>query len=364
MRSDLPPRYRLPLLVLGFIALGLGVEAGLARLGWNVPLPYPGLTALHGPLMVSGFFGTLISLERAVALSKRWAYGAPLFTALGAMALILGAAETPSTILITLGSLVMLSASLSVYRRQRALFTATLALGAAAWLVGNALWVAGLGMAKIVPWWAAYLILTIAGERLELSRFLPPSGAARRLFTVIIALFIASLLLADIAPTTGHILLAPVLLALALWLARYDIARRTMREHGLTRFIALSLLSGYAWLAIAALVGLFDGGMFSRATYDATLHAVFLGFVFAMVFGHAPIILPSVTRISLPYRPAFYLHLALLHLSLICRLAGDLLGRPEWRSIGGLLNAVTLALFVLNTLAAVATGLLTKAGTR
>ena len=151
MRSDLPPRYRLPLLVLGFIALGLGVEAGLARLGWNVPLPYPGLTALHGPLMVSGFFGTLISLERAVALSKRWAYGAPLFTALGAMALILGAAETPSTILITLGSLVMLSASLSVYRRQRALFTATLALGAAAWLVGNALWVAGLGMAKIVP---------------------------------------------------------------------------------------------------------------------------------------------------------------------------------------------------------------------
>ncbi len=113
---------------------------------------------------------------------------------------------------------------------------------------------------------------------------------------------------------------------------------------------------------MGALIGLFAGGMFSGATYDATLHAVFLGFVFAMVFGHAPIILPSVTRFAVPYHPVFYLHLALLHLSLILRLAGDLLSHPAWRSAGGLLNAITLLVFVLNTLGAVIRGAWAKPG--
>ena len=50
------------------------VGAGLLRLGWAVPRPATELAAFHGPLMVSGFFGTVISLERAVALARRWAY--------------------------------------------------------------------------------------------------------------------------------------------------------------------------------------------------------------------------------------------------------------------------------------------------
>ena len=51
----------------------------------------------------------------------------------------------------------------------------TLALGAACWFVGNVLWVDGATVHEVVTWWLAFLILTIAGERLELSRFLPPS---------------------------------------------------------------------------------------------------------------------------------------------------------------------------------------------
>uniref|UniRef100_UPI00397A8013 hypothetical protein n=1 Tax=Salmonella sp. SAL4432 TaxID=3159887 RepID=UPI00397A8013 len=52
---------RVPLLVLGLGALLAGLWAGLLRLGWPVPLPQPLLPAAHGPLMVSGFLGTLIS---------------------------------------------------------------------------------------------------------------------------------------------------------------------------------------------------------------------------------------------------------------------------------------------------------------
>jgi hypothetical protein len=56
----------------------------------------------------------------------------------------------------------------------------------------------------------------------------------------------------------------------------------------------------------------------------------------------------------------FYLHLALLHLSLLLRLAGDLLGNPAWRSSGGLLNAAAVSLFVLITVASVLRGVRCK----
>ena len=54
------------------------------------------------------------------------------------------------------------------------------------------------------------------------------------------------------------------LLALALWLLRQDIARRTVKDTGLTRFIAVCLLSGYAWLALAGAIML-GGGLRRRA---------------------------------------------------------------------------------------------------
>jgi len=57
-----------------------------------------------------------------------------------------------------------------------------------------------------------------------------------------------------------------------------------------------------------------------------------------------------------PYHPLFYAPLALLHLSLAVRLAGDLAGLADWRSLGGLLNALALAAFILNTIAAVIRG--------
>jgi hypothetical protein len=76
-----------------------------------------------------------------------------------------------------------------------------------------------------------------------------------------------------------------------------------------------------------------------------------------MVFGHAPIIFPAVIGIAVPYRPAFFLHLGLLHASVLLRVIGDLvevLGR--WRVWGGLLNAATLLLFVANTARAIVSG--------
>jgi hypothetical protein len=50
-----------------------------------------GLYIGHGPLMVCGFLGTLISLERAVALDA-WSYAAPALQQRAAQRLKSGAA--------------------------------------------------------------------------------------------------------------------------------------------------------------------------------------------------------------------------------------------------------------------------------
>jgi hypothetical protein len=359
MDATVRPALRLPLLAAGFVALFAGVGAGLARMGWAFPLPDARLVAWHGPLMISGFFGTVIGLERAVALGRRWAYLAPLAAALGGLALV-AALPLAAQGLFALAGLAFLAASLAVFARQRALFTLTPALGAACWAAGNLLWLAGSALA--VPWWIAFLVLTIAGERLELSRLVPRRPGAERTFALVVAAIVASLALSLARPGAGQTALAASLLALACWLALNDVARRTVRARGLTRFIAVCLLSGYAWLAAGAAALLLGDVLDGFAVRDAGLHAILLGFVFSMVFGHAPIIFPAVTGAAVPYHWSFYVPLALLQGSLALRVAGDFAALAPWRGAGGAGSAIALLLFVLGTAAAIARGRLARRG--
>lgn len=353
--GGLPPPARVPLLILGFIGLFIGVGAGLARFGWPMPDLAASAAALHGPLMICGFFGVVISLERAVAIGRTWAYAAPLAAGIGTVALVQGSTPLGAWLYLA-ASVVLLAASLDILRRQRALFTFTIASGAASWCVGAALWVAGWPAHEVVTWWLAFLILTIAGERLELSRFLPPSRIARNVFALLLAVIGAGLI--GTTRPWGALAFAAGLLGLALWLLTQDIARRTVRKEGLTRFIAVCLLSGYVWLAVGAAIVLAAGGLApGTPAYDAALHALALGFVFSMVFGHAPIIFPAVLRVDVPYHPTFYLPLALLHASVALRLAGDALADFGVTRAGGLLGAVALAAFIASTVSAVVRGL-------
>jgi len=352
--GDLPPRLRVPLLIIGFAGLFAGVGAGLAQLGWRVPETVAAAAALHGPLMICGFFGVVIALERAVAIGRYWAYPGPLLAGAGTVAAIAGEAHAASWLFLA-GSLVLLAASVDIVRRQTAVFTFTIAAGAACWAIGNALWATGSGVQQIVPWWFAFLILTIAGERLELSRFLMPSPVAKGVFAAILAIIGTGLV--GTGSSWGAQVFAAGLLALATWLVKQDIARRTVRSRGLTRFIAVCLLSGYVWLAVGGSTILASGGLgIGTRSYDAALHAIGLGFVFSMVFGHAPIIIPAVLRIRVPYHPTFYLPLALLHLSLLVRLYGDAAGQLAWTRVGALLNALALAAFIVSTVSAAVRG--------
>lgn len=296
------------------------MAGGLARLS---ALEVAGTAiALHGPLMVSAFFGTVISLERAVAVGRPWAYAAPLAAGLGGLCLLL-ALVTLGFALLVVAAAVFVACGAVVVQRQPSLETATLLAGAAAWLTGNVMLFEG---AAAVPWWIAFFVLTVAGERLELSRYMRRPPWVRKAFAVLVSLLMVSPL---VPPALGV-----VLVLLAAWLFAFDLARLTIRQDRLPRYVAACLLAGYFWLGLGgALMALAVG-------YDAALHAIFVGFVFSMVFGHAPVILPAVLRVRFPYHPLLYAPLVLLHASLAVRV---FFSTP----LGAWGNAAAIALFIL-----------------
>ena len=355
-------RQRAPLMILAALALLAGLWAGLIRLGWQLPSLALQLPAQHGPLMVSGFLGTLISLERAVALSqnqngRRLYYLSPLLAGLGAVTLFLTLPTAVPRGLSTLGALGLVLIFVIIYRLQPTIDHGVMGMGAFLWLVGNGLWLIGKPVFQVVPWWAGFLILTIAGERLELARVLLLKQTARNSFLAIIGLFLAGLLVSLISLDFGIRLAGIALLGLGYWLLRFDIARRTIRQKGLTRYIAACLLPGYVWLIVGGLFWLtYSGQYVAGPVYDALLHTIFLGFVFSMIFGHAPVIIPAVLGIKVPYTPLFYTHLVLLHISLVLRVVGDWLLWLPLRRWGGLLNEVAILGFLLITAVAVRRG--------
>ena len=349
MTSDTHKQLRviLPLLALSVLALLAGLWSGLLRLGWMLPVLLPALPVEHGSLMISGFLGTLIALERVAALRQKWMFGAVLSSGLGWLLGLLFPESIIGPALITLGSLLTVGILGVIVRRETQIYTITMAIGSVCWLGGNLLWISGMPVPRVVWWWAAFLVLTIAGERLELSRVLRLAGRQYQLFSLAAALFLTGVLLSAWLPDIGARVCGLGLLALSAWLLRYDLARRNLRHRlPLTRFIAVCLFGGYLWLGFSGALSLVVGAQTAGPLYDAVLHAVFLGFVFSMIFGHAPIILPALTGILVVFRPLFYLPLGLLHASLALRLAGDLFGWSAARKWGGMINEITILAFI------------------
>jgi hypothetical protein len=341
------------MLLLAAAALLAGLTGALALLGLPLAPGTVRLAADHGALMTLGFLGTLISLERAVALGRPWGYLAPVAAGLGGLALIAGLPMAFGTVLFMIGGVLFVAMYGAFDRIEVALHTRVQAVGAFSWLVAAVLLVVGRPTSAVVPWLAGFLVLTIAGERLELARVGRLSGSQRIAFVLVAGVFCAGVAATVVVPDGGVRLAGVGLLGLAAWLARNDLARRTVRMPGVTRFIALCLLIGYAWLAVAGGVWLAFGSAIIGPSYDVMLHALFLGFVMSMVFGHAPVILPSVLGMPLPYRPWFYGHLVLLQAGLLIRIViGDLAGwRTGWQ-VGGVLNVIAVLLFLGGSVAA------------
>jgi hypothetical protein len=337
----------LPFLFAAILDLLMGLWAGLARLGWAIPVAPTALPGQHGPLMISGFLGTLIALERVAALRRRWMFAAPLFSGVGWIFGLALPASWLGPLLITLGSVFATGILLVIVRQEPQIYTLAMVTGVLCWFVGNLLWIAGAPIFQLVWIWGAFLVLTIAGERVELSRILRFKRWHYGLFALTALTILIGAFLNTRFPQIGTRLAGAGMLDLAIWLLRFDIARRNLRHRlDITRYIAICLYIGFIWLGISGLLNLFFGPQFAGLRYDATLHSVFIGFVFSMIFGHALIILPALVQVNVSFSKIFYLPLIFLHGSLFLRITSDLAGWQVVRMWGGMLNEVAILLFM------------------
>jgi hypothetical protein len=344
--------FRLLALLLVVLSLGGGIAGGLLR-ACTAPLPDTmgawllSAAVHHAALMMGGFLGSVIAVERAVAVKRRMAFLAPLASSLGGVALLMSRPVAGAWLLVA-ASAAFIAVSVAVVRRQNASHTRLLLVGAGAWLAGN-LFLAGGDLQGALPWWFSFLVSTIAAERLEMTRLTRRGPAVEPLLWTIAAMMLGGAALMPAFPALGGALFGTSLVALATWLFSFDIARRTVLADGLSRYMAVCLLTGYAWLAVSGAAWLaMAAGLPAR---DAALHALGLGFVVSMMMAHAPVILPALTRIKVRFGTYFYGPLVLLDLSLVVRLG---LGHADLlvRGLGALMNAVALATFAVTILTA------------
>ena len=319
------PKARLAFLLLAGVALLAGLDASLVRLGALAPIASTSLGTVHGLLMIYGFLGTAICLERAVALQsdgrRAWAYTAPLLTGVGAVSAIVislneGARGVLTSLpiprflaahlsgfapermmpgfLITLGMAALSAIYCYVWARRQATHAVLIQLiGALIGLGGILLWWRGLETPRAVPWWLAFLIVTIVGERVELARLAFASGSTERRITAESAALMVGLTVALYSPALGYPLIGLSLGTLMVDTAWHDIARGTVRMKGLPRLAAVCMLSGYAWALVPALMWIIAPPAFDGYGYDAGVHAITIGFVVSMLLATSPCVCPS-----------------------------------------------------------------------
>lgn len=346
------PRRVVGTLLFACVAASLlaGIAGGLFRLGIVTGSgAWLGRAALaHAALMMCGFLGTVIGVERAVAARRRLAFAAPLLSGAAGLLLLQGA-QAAASLALAAAAVAFVAVNVLLLRRQRAPHTVLLLASACAWCAGSLLFAAGAPSFTVLPWWFAFLVMTVAAERLEMTRLMRRRPAAQPALVLVLALLTLAAALSAVWPQGGGVLFGAALAALAAWLFTFDIARRTVRADGLPRYMAVCLLAGYAWLAAGGVA--WAATALGAPTRDLALHALGLGFLASMILGHAPVILPAIARIKLQFGPVFYVPLAVLHLSLLLRLGAGLVDFDARRA-GALFNAVALALFALTVVGA------------
>ena len=337
------------LVAAGALSLATAGWAGLGRMGLVSPLPFGAAVERHGALMVTAI-ALLIALERATVVRRTWAWIAPVLAAVAAAAIVAGAPAALEIAAALGAALVLVAVTAKGAAATPGIAVALMTAGAVAWLVSAALRATSAGPAQVVPWWGAFLVLTIAGERFELARILRPSRRGMVVFVTAVAVLVAGTLLTLADLTLGTRVAGAGLFALGIWLGLRDRPIRptgASRAHPLARFIGTATRLGYLWLVAAGGLALVFDGVPAGWRYDALLHALFAGFVLSMILAHAPIVIPAIVGGAFAYRPALYAGPVLLSASVLARVGGDLLELAPVRDVGAAGIGVALAVFAV-----------------
>lgn len=334
--------WRLPFLLLAILSLIVGLWTGLSRIGWDIfILP---ATAHHGAVMVGGFLGSLIALEKVIPLRTKWLFIIPCLSIAAVIMFLLG--EMRAAIFLLVLASVGLTGLFGFYwYKQRSVIYALMLVGALCLFIGNVLLYNALFYPLALPWWVAFILFVIAAERIELMKFLPVTARSKNFFIVLLLTFIAGAAVSF--HHYGNIIAGASLFATALWLLSNDAISVGLKKQGLTKFVSTSLLLGY--LALLTTGIFFITFSDHWLAYDALVHTFFIGFAFSMIFAHGPIILPGVLGISAkPYHHVLYIWLLLLHCSWLLRVFSDAFTAMEWRRYSAIFTTIAIVGYFLS----------------
>lgn len=333
---------RIPFMMLAMINLLAGLWAGLIRMGWDFPVAP--LAVNHGAIMVGGFLTTLIALEKVVPLKRNFVLVIPLTSALSLLMAIPGYFQ-PGLYFLIAGSVGLLMIhAYYLYLYPGDLSVRLMLLGACCLVVGNSMLVQSKLYPAALPWWMGFLLLTITGERLELSKFLPVGRNSKLLLLGLLAFFLVGVIMPFHG--WGKYCSGISMLSIAIWMLKHDVMKIGLKKDGLMRFSSIALVLANGWLIIEGI--LFIVLPESALSYDMMVHVFFIGYVFSMIFAHGPIILPGVLGITIkPYHPVLYGWLFLLHGSLLFRIGFDAVGNLPGRKITGLFTVAGILLYFI-----------------
>lgn len=333
------------LLPLVLTSLTVGILTGWFRIGWNLPITLP--SGEHGALMVGSFLGTLICIERSISYPKKIALLVPVLNAMSIVFFLLSMPQA-AYIFLVLGGAGLTAIYYLVYVQHKGIHHLIMMAGAMCYLIGSMVLYNTSFYPSVVLWWIAFLFLTITGERLELSRFILLKNTAKKqgVLIALITVFIVSIFL-PFHSSAGSILSALSITGAALWLFKYDMAKHSIKKPGQSFYSGLLLITGYVWLVITGLF--FAFGAYYGSFYDSSLHSFFLGFVFMMIFAHAPVILPAVLKLKIsPFGRSLYFWYVLLNLSLLFRVLAFIPQAAKYKHWAAMINGIAILGFFVN----------------
>lgn len=330
------------ILPLALLAMLTGIYIGFIRIGWAFPVTANLPTPHHGILMAGSFLGTLISVERVSVLKNRWVWFIPILMISSLIFLVFQQNQAAFGVLLT-GSIGYLIICFQNYKTYKLKGDALLLLGAFFQIVAFTTFILTHSYPISFAGWLLFFLLTIVGERLNLTRFLPVSKKA----DIELYIWFGVLIISSFLYHFGFaVVFSLCLWGIAQWLIRNDIALINIRKDGHYKFLGTALIGAYIWLFITGGLGLIKSD--NPWLYDALLHSFFVGFVLSMVLAHAPIIFPGLLQIKQrPFHPVMYFWLIVLHASLFLRIYGDLSESYGLRKWGGLFNGVSFVGYLL-----------------
>jgi hypothetical protein len=309
------------------VFLILGLFTGFSRFG----LIYFPLSFHHGVLMLNGFAGGVITVERLLSKpNDRWIL-IGLILLISGLTLYLMGFEFGLLLVAANIAILFLKETYVLIEKQSQNGVYQL-VGLLSWFIGNLKFYQNGFYPAAVPFFIVFILMLIVGTRLCKMGKEDVIGLVLS-FAIFFSFWLGF-------HGYGQAIYGVGLALLGIRLAYLEIKNGS--KH------LLALVVAYCWLLITGISSLFSDHILY--SYDLVLHALFLGFFFSMIFINAPdALLKKLGLESLKTYPNFWV--LFLAFGLIIRLiVGDLFQVQVARNVGGFLNLLTIILYAVSLL--------------